>query len=384
MMENDKLLRSCEQGDLASFDRALTSDVDLEARDALGRTALMTATQKNHKEMVAKLIAAGSDVNARDITQLTPFICAAANGFDELIPLMVEGGAKLASVNRFGGTALLPSSEKGYLKTVELCIGAGVPVNHVNDLGWSALLEAVILGDGGYLYTDVIRALVSAGADPHIQDRDGVSSLQHAKTKKQSRVVSVFENNPVVQNDAILQAKLLASESRLSEALNGIEKALQDNTHDTQELLYYKGYFLQLMKRFPEAIDVYNQALQSEQPELQFHFCTANCYRLQKQQDLALAEFDKAIALAPTDTFFMYHKSNYLREFGRHEEAVDVMNQLLMLEPKRYDFSFHKANSLRSLDRHQEAIDAIENAIANDPTNPLYTTHKEKSMELLR
>lgn len=101
-----------------------------------------------------------------------------------------------------------------------------------------------------------------------------------------------------------------------------------------------------------------------------------------KKPEEALNEYDKACELNPNETFYHYHKSNYLRELGRHEEAVMEMNKLLALQPTRYDFSFHKANSLRSLGKHEEAIEAIENAIANDPTNPLYQL-RNQSLELL-
>ena len=60
-------------------------------------------------------------------------------------------------------------------------IAAGAPLDHVNNLGWTALLEAVILGDGGAAHTEIVRLLVTAGANVNIADRDGVTPLAHAK-----------------------------------------------------------------------------------------------------------------------------------------------------------------------------------------------------------
>lgn len=295
---------------------------------------------------------------------------------------MIAGGADLKSVNRFGGTALLPSSEKGYLKTVEVCIDAGVPVNHVNDLGWSALLEAVILGNGGRLYSDIIKALVHAGADVHLPDRDGLSSLQRAEENGQHKVVKILEQSFQENNEYVKQAKALANNDQYEEAISVINRALEVDA-DNLDFIYYKGYFLQELKRYEEALRCYESAISIDSANLEFYFYTANCLRLWKKPEEALQEYDKACELAPNETFYRYHKSNYLRELGRHQEAVIEMDKLLALQPNRYDFSFHKANSLRSLGKHKEAIEAIENAIKNDPTNPLYHSHKKQSLELL-
>nr|WP_316047129.1 tetratricopeptide repeat protein [Planococcus glaciei] len=86
---------------------------------------------------------------------------------------------------------------------------------------------------------------------------------------------------------------------------------------------------------------------------------------------------------SPLPSFFLYHKSNYLRELGFHTEAVKVMEQLLERLPDRPDFLFHKANSLRSTGKHQEAIQAMDQALALDPANELFTEHRMLSLKLL-
>jgi ankyrin repeat protein len=44
-------------------------------------------------------------------------------------------------------------------------------------------MEAVILGDGGPVYLDIVKVLLDAGADPSIPDNDGVTPLEHARTR---------------------------------------------------------------------------------------------------------------------------------------------------------------------------------------------------------
>jgi hypothetical protein len=64
---------------------------------------------------------------------------------------------------------------------VKILLAMAIDKDHVNNLGWTALLEAVILGDGGAAHTEIVRLLVTAGADANIADRDGVTPLAHAK-----------------------------------------------------------------------------------------------------------------------------------------------------------------------------------------------------------
>jgi len=57
------------------------------------------------------------------------------------------------------------------------------PLDHVNNLHWTAVMEAVVLGDGGPDHQAVLDALLSAGADRTLADRNGVTPLQHAEDR---------------------------------------------------------------------------------------------------------------------------------------------------------------------------------------------------------
>ena len=72
-------------------------------------------------------------------------------------------------------------------------IAAGAPLDHINNLGWTALMEAVILGDGGRNHQQVVRLLLEAGADRSIADRNGVSTLAHARARSYSTIAVLLE-----------------------------------------------------------------------------------------------------------------------------------------------------------------------------------------------
>ena len=177
MGETTSLFEAAADNDAETVCRLIAAGADLEARNSQGRTALLVATHRNAVGAARLLIEAGADVNAMDDIDDSPFLYA---------------GADLKSTNRYGGTALIPAAHHGHVETVRELLDTDIPIDHVNHLGWTALLEAVILGDGGKLHTEIVRLLVEAGADAAIADRDGATPLQHAERAGYDDIVGIL------------------------------------------------------------------------------------------------------------------------------------------------------------------------------------------------
>lgn len=257
--------------------------------------------------------------------------------------------------------------KKGYLKAVQLALAYGVPVNHQNRLGWSALLEAVILGDGGFLYQEIIQELVSEGGDVHAVDFDGQSAVQYALERNQPKVQKILEGTAQEDYAKIQQ---LMCEERLTEALVELYKK-----PNSLQQTYYLGAVYERLKDVETAHYYFEKGLEKD---ARFAFYLANLNRKQGKVEETLAYFKLGAARTP-DYYFDYHRSNYLRELGRHEEAVALMDELLIEYPKRTDFMFHKANSLRTLGDHQAAYDTMIEAATIQPQNPLFMEQAEVS-----
>jgi ankyrin repeat protein len=144
---------------------------------------LVLAAERGDAAEVRRQIAAGANVNWQDEKQDSAFLVAGARGHAEVVKLTLAAGADLKSTNRYGGTALIPACHYGHLETVKLLLATPIDVDHVNRLGWTALLEAVILGDGGPVHTEIVRLLLERGASPGIADREGVTPLAHARRR---------------------------------------------------------------------------------------------------------------------------------------------------------------------------------------------------------
>ena len=151
--------------------------------DDLNR-ALISAAWRNDVEEVARLIEQGADVNARDETVQSAYLIATSEGYLSLLALMLENGADVDSRDSFNGTGLIRAAERGHALAVGMLLRAGIEIDHINNVGWTALLEAIILGDGGQRYTDTVRVLLAAGADPLIpSQQDGISPIDHAQAR---------------------------------------------------------------------------------------------------------------------------------------------------------------------------------------------------------
>src|SRR6202008_132799 len=108
----------------------------------------------NHVAAARALMAAGADVNAKDDIQDSTFLYAGAEGRTEILTMTLPT-ADLKSTNRYGGTALIPAAHDGHTEAVRILLDTPIDKDHVNRLGWTALLEAVILGDGGSVHTEI-------------------------------------------------------------------------------------------------------------------------------------------------------------------------------------------------------------------------------------
>ena len=191
---DDKLIAAAERGDATELIGLLHAGAKVNAPDARGRNAVLAATQGGHLNAARLLIERGADVNAQDNIRDSAFLLAGARGHTEIARLAIAAGANLKSTNRYGGTALIPACHYGHVETVRLLLTAGVAVDHVNDLGWTALLEAVILGDGGPKYVQIVQLLISHRADLNLADRHGVTPLAHALQRNQTEIIALLKS----------------------------------------------------------------------------------------------------------------------------------------------------------------------------------------------
>ena len=152
------------------------------------------AAYGGHREAMRALVAAGADPNALEHDRYDIVtIAAVAGDVPTLETALALGGSARNVTSRYDGTALIAAAHLGHADVVRALIRAGAPLDHVNNLGWTALIESIVLGDGGPRHTDTLTALVAAGADLHLADRDGRTPLALARVRGHDTMARVLE-----------------------------------------------------------------------------------------------------------------------------------------------------------------------------------------------
>ena len=178
---------AAQRGDLAGLTTLIAARADLNARDTVGRTPLHVATFARQREMIRALAKAGADLSALENDRYDAVTIAADD--EETLRLLLSLGAGASLVtSRYDGTALIAAAHLGHDAVVRQLIRAGAPLDHVNNLHWTALIESIVLGDGGVRHVVCLRALLAAGADTRLTDREGRSPLALAQSREFSEM----------------------------------------------------------------------------------------------------------------------------------------------------------------------------------------------------
>ncbi|MCC7463504.1 MAG: ankyrin repeat domain-containing protein [Gammaproteobacteria bacterium] len=184
-------------GDVAALQAALAQGQAVNQRGAHGRTALHVATFARQREAIRALAAAGADLGALENDRYDAVTIAAVADDEKTLALLLSLGASARlTTSRYDGTALIAAAHLGHDGVVRQLIRAGAPLDHVNNLHWTAAIEAVVLGDGGPRHQACLRALVDAGADIGLADRDGRTPLQLARARGFTAMVRILEAAP--------------------------------------------------------------------------------------------------------------------------------------------------------------------------------------------
>ena len=178
------LFRAAHEGDVDAIGRLATAGAEINARDSRGRTPAHVAAFASQDAALRTLAEAGADMNALEGRAYDVVTIAAVADDPELMSLAIElGNDPGLTTSPYDGTALIAAAHLGHVEIVRRLIEAGAPLDHVNNLHWTAVMEAVVLGDGGPDHQAVLDALLDAGADRTLADRDGATPLQHARAR---------------------------------------------------------------------------------------------------------------------------------------------------------------------------------------------------------
>ena len=183
---------AAQRGDAAAIRAA--APAGLEVRDGHGRTPLHVATFARRHDAIRALVAAGGRTDALENDRYDAVTIAAVADDEETLRLLLSLGASARLVtSRWHGTALIAAAHLGHDGVVRQLIAAGAPLDHVNTLHWTAVIESIVLGDGGPRHQATLKALIDAGANLQLADRDGRTPLQLARSRGYAAMASMLE-----------------------------------------------------------------------------------------------------------------------------------------------------------------------------------------------
>jgi len=189
-----ELLAAAAKGDAAQIKALVAKGTKPDVRDGYRRTPLHVAAYGVHHQAMRELAAAGADPNALERDRYDIVTIASVANEVPTLKLALELGCSAKNVtSRYDGTALIAAAHLGHAEVVRTLILAGAPLDHVNNLGWTAVIEAIVLGDGGARHTETLKALVDAGANLKLADRNGNTPLGLARSRRHGAMVKLLE-----------------------------------------------------------------------------------------------------------------------------------------------------------------------------------------------
>ena len=187
------LLAAAARGDATAIRSLIAAGAKADLRDGYGRTPLHVAAYGGRHEAMRALVQAGANPNALENDRYDIVTIAAVANDLPTLKLSLSLGASAKNVtSRYEGTALIAAAHLGHADVVRTLIAAGAPLDHVNNLGWTAVIEAIVLGDGGPRHTDTLKALIDAGANLGLPDRQRQSPLALANARGYANMVRLL------------------------------------------------------------------------------------------------------------------------------------------------------------------------------------------------
>lgn len=157
-----RLSTAAMNGDKAIVQSLLKENVDVNAPQGDGTTALHWAAYRDDLEMAQLLIQAGARTDAKTrLGDITPLYMASKNGNAAMIKVLLNAGADTWSTTTTGTTPLMLAAASGSSDGVKLLLDRGVDVNAKDiNQGQTALMFAAALDRA-----EVIKILAARGAN---------------------------------------------------------------------------------------------------------------------------------------------------------------------------------------------------------------------------
>ncbi|KAK2788602.1 hypothetical protein FQN53_003454 [Emmonsiellopsis sp. PD_33] len=178
-MGQSVLLHAATRRSNIVFQSLLRYEPEVDVTDREGQTPLMKAARSGFKEAVKALLDKGADPNHKDHKRETPLSQAARADSDsgEVVEMLLREGADPNFKNSDGNTPLILAAEKGHRHVVKLFLERVEPES-IGSYRQTALAKAAAASS-----TETVKMLLGNSCDPNFRDKYGETPLSHAISK---------------------------------------------------------------------------------------------------------------------------------------------------------------------------------------------------------
>lgn len=223
----------------------ITYGADINVQNNSKETFLLRASRLQNYPIVKFLLESGADVNLADESARVPLMYIQD---EEILKFLISKGAILNSRNNRGSTPLIKQCEKNSdIKIIEILVNSGAEINIQNDAGITALFCASSNS------LDVVKFLLSKGANPNLIAKHDVSCLAYAISHLNYEIIKILLDWDADINIKNVHGKSIIdyaqNDSRIINLLNSIINswkmilfnAIKDNNYNL-----FKKYLLKL------------------------------------------------------------------------------------------------------------------------------------------
>lgn len=119
-------------------------------------------------------------------------------------------------------------------------------------------------------------------------------------------------------------AEIAMKEDRLEEAQLFFEKSISEGQNVDQSL-FLLGTLVKQERKYPEAISIFDQAIQRH-PTGRQYYNRAECHLALENYDQAFSDLSAAVATSPSEALFTNKRYLFMVGHGRKQEVTDAIN----------------------------------------------------------
>lgn len=197
-MEVNKMIKAAEEGNIGIVRASLNDDdMDVNASDNIGWTALSRASSKGHEEIVKLLLDKGADIEAKvSLGGISALSLACKDGHDSTVMLLLNRNARIDGTDKHGLAPLHYSCHFGRQIVTKLLLDFRANINSICEKRFTPLHKACDKG-----YTQCVKELLMHGANTDVVNNDGKTPFDLAfEGKHQSTIECLLEHETSIDD----------------------------------------------------------------------------------------------------------------------------------------------------------------------------------------